>query len=104
MYTFKQHPVSEAEKLWLLEALNSDFDPKVAKATLWDKLPDDFDPSTIDSRLYANGKLQAIGLWHVTPDHRTFDMLDRVISAIRDRILEKPGIEQLRKPRGQDAA
>lgn len=95
-YKFKQHPISDAERLWLKEVPESGhFDPKVAKAKLWGRLPAGFDPATIDERLYRNGQLQPIGLWHVGPNHQVFKTIDVVVPHIRDLILKMPGIEKI---------
>jgi|GEM_PF-989974 len=95
-YKFKQHLISDAERLWLKEASESEhFDPKVGKAKLWGKLPAGFDPAKIDKRLYANGRLQPIGLWHIAPNHQVFKTIDVVVPHIRDLILKKPGIENI---------
>ncbi len=94
-YSFKNHPLSDAEKLWLQEvAKQNHFDPKVAKVRLLGKLPPDFNPHKIDRRLYANGRLTAIGLWYVDSQHPIFHAMDQVISYIRKRIIEAAGIEQ----------
>lgn len=94
-FSFKRHKLSDAERFWLLEVAKSgNIDPKVVKVKLLGKLPVDFDPNKIDRRLYANGRLTAIGLWHVNPQHPIFRAMDQVISAIRERIIENPGIEQ----------
>jgi len=50
--SFKDHPLTDAERLWL-EAAYEDgplFDPKIAKVRLHDKLPKGFDPKKIDGR------------------------------------------------------
>lgn len=92
--SFQEHALSDAERLWLREATrNEKFDPKTAKAVLFGKLPDDFDPHGIDPRVYSGSRPTLIGLWLIEPDHPIFDAIDRVISAIRKEILAKPGIE-----------
>ncbi len=48
-YTFKKHPVSDVENFWLEEVAKAkNFDPKVLKVQLRDKLPRDFDPNSMD--------------------------------------------------------
>lgn len=96
-YKFKKHSISDAERLWLKEFLKSGhIDPKVVKAKLWGKLPAGFDPATIDERLYRNGHLQPIGLWLISPNHQVFKTIDVVVHYVRNQILEKPGIENLK--------
>ena len=95
-YTFQKHRLSEAERTWFLEVSSSSpFDPKIAKVKLFGKLPGDFDPNRIDGRLYANGRLTPIGLWHVDPGNTLLKEMDRVIQTIREMILEAPGIESV---------
>ncbi len=94
-YTFKQHKLSDAEKLWLIEAANPSFDPRVAKVRLRDKLPADFRPGTIDQRLLAGRHLTLIGLWHVDPDDVRFQALDSAIQAVRAAILKDPTRKQV---------
>lgn len=94
--SFKKHLLSKSEKLWLQESTISNFNPKVAKVKLVDSLSVDFDPKKIDQRLYVNGQLTFIGLWHVNSEHPIFHQTDLVISAIRKRIFENPGIEYIK--------
>ena len=98
-YTFQKHMLSEAERTWLLEVLHStSFDPKVAKVKLFGKLPPDFDQNSIDGRLYSNGHLTPIGLWHLDPNNALLTAMDQVIQTIRAMIVEKPGIESIEVP------
>lgn len=92
--SFKKHQLSKAEKLWLQEAaLPTPFDPKRAKVKLFGQIPEDFNPDTIDRRLYGSGKLTLIGRWHVTPDSPLFGAVDKVIMGVRESILTNPGVE-----------
>ncbi len=82
--------------LWLKAVCNSaPIDVKALKAKLWDKLPDGFDPLSIDQRLYRNNQLQPVGLWHVDANREIFEQIDSVISHIRATILDAPGIEKV---------
>jgi len=94
-HSFKNHQLEDYEKLWVQEVYNSeDFDPKVAKVKLRDKLPRKFDPKKIDNRLLINGKdLTLIGVWHADPNSVIFKHIETVILAIRDLIIKKPGVE-----------
>lgn len=93
-YSFKKHQLSDAEKLWLQEVVKSTpFDPKRAKAKLFGKIPEDFDPDKIDRRFYVFGKITLIGRWHVDRDSPLFQAVDMVTSTIRAAILESPGVE-----------
>ena len=94
-HSFKNHPIADDEKLWLQEIYNSeDFDPKVAKVKLRDKLPRKFNPLNIDERLLTDGKhLTIIGVWHADPNSVIFKHIETGIIAIRDLIIKKPGVE-----------
>lgn len=85
-YTFKKHPLSPAEALWLTEAARPDFSPRRALDKLRGKIPNDFRPDHIDSRLYSGVRAKPIGLWHADPNHPALRVLDQVICAIRDRM------------------
>lgn len=95
-YSFKQHKLTDIEKLWLKEVADNDlFDPRVAKVKLKDKLPKGFKPNRIDSRLFSGKIITLIGLWHVYPESDTFTYIDKVIHAIRERIFSLPGISSI---------
>lgn len=93
--SFKNHQLEDYEKLWLQEIYNSeDFDSRVAKVKLRDKLPREFNPEKIDKRLLTNGKhLTIIGVWHADPNSDIFKHMEMVITAVRDLIIKKPGVE-----------
>ena len=94
-HSFKNHQLEDYEKLWLQEIYNSeDFDPKVAKVKLRDKLPRKFNPKKIDKRLLIDGKnLTLIGVWHADSNSVIFKHIETVITTIRDLIIKKPGVE-----------
>jgi hypothetical protein len=87
---FEKHELTEAESLWLKEASQPGFRPKIARVALRDKLPRDFDPSRIDRRFYVDGSLTLLGRWRVDPGDPVFGELDRVIRSIRDLIFAQP--------------
>lgn len=93
--SFKEHRFSDGQKLWLQESAKTDFDARVAKVKLQGKIPIDFDQRDIDRRLYSEGRITAIGLWHVDHEHPFLTQVHKVISAIRDQIIKKPGIEHI---------
>ncbi|MCU7917994.1 MAG: hypothetical protein KZQ95_06500 [Candidatus Thiodiazotropha sp. (ex Epidulcina cf. delphinae)] len=96
-YQFKDIALSDAEKLWLVEIYNSeDFDIKKTKVKLWDRLPKGFDPDNIDSRLYRNGHLTLIGIYHIDPNNEIFENVPRIIMEIRKQITQSPGIETVK--------
>lgn len=93
--SFKNHKLSDPEKIWLQEVYKSrEFDPKVAKVKLREKLPRNFKPKDIDQRLLLNGKyLTLIGVWHSDPESVLLKHLEITIITIKDLIIKKPGIE-----------
>lgn len=91
----KQQKLSEAERLWLLEASNPKFDPRIAKVKLHGRIPDDFDPRKLDLRLYVNNKTTPFGWYLLDPGAPIFGTLDRVITDIRSQIFEHPGIDSM---------
>jgi hypothetical protein len=96
-YSYKEHKLSEHERLWLEEvaAAKDKFNVKAAKIKLKDQLPKDFDPNKIDHRLYSKRKLGIIGLKLVEPNNPLFHAMDKTIRTIRDMILkEKSGREK----------
>src|SRR6266540_6234885 len=96
IYSYQQHQLSDAEKLWLGEVNKATlkFDRRIAKVKLLGKIPDDFEPDNIDQRLCLTreGKLTPIGLWHVDRSNPLFGAVDSVINTIRRQIIKKPGI------------
>ncbi len=96
-YRFKEHKLSNAEKLWLLEAAKApDFEPRATKVLLRDKLPPDFAPNNIEYRFYANGKLMLLGLYLVDPDNPMFKTMDVVIRNITSQIISNPRLERIK--------
>ena len=93
--TFKKHPLSAGERAWLVAATAPNFDPKVAMVALRDKLAPGFDTQAIDHRLYVEGRLTPVGRWHVNPDDPTFEAAEKAAVAVKEMIIEKPGIEQV---------
>ena len=94
--TFRDFKLSDSEMLWLSEAFEQvPFDARIALARLHDRLPEDFDPSAIDPRLYSNGRVTLLGLWFVDPHAEIFALIDRVARWIRDRILATPGVAEV---------
>lgn len=95
--SYKDHKFSEAEILWMKEAYGTEkFDPKIAKIKLKDKLPKQFNPKSIDNRFLVDGKnLTLFGLWHIEPQAKFFEIVEKVILGIKDIIFDTPGIEQI---------
>ena len=91
--------MSHTERLWLTEILKSNFtkvDVKALKVKLWKKLPEDFDPKAIDSRLIRNNHLTLIGLWHVDPENVIFMHVSKAIEIMKDLIVNNRGIRKIK--------
>jgi hypothetical protein len=98
-YKFKQLKLTDVEKLWLKEIHKANFakiDTEVLQAKLWGQLPEDFDPSKIDSRLICDNRLTLIGLWYVEPQNALFGHIERIAKTIRELILESLGINDIK--------
>lgn len=52
------------------------------------KIPDDFRPDQIDSRLYWRNRIMSIGLGPIDSRHPDLQIIDSIIRAIRNRILK----------------
>jgi len=97
-YKFKHIKLNKAEKLWLKEILNAKFlkiDVKSLKVKLWGKLPKDFDPNEIDSRLIWGNNLTLIGLWHLDPKNAIFGHISKIVEIIKDSIRKNPKIRRI---------
>lgn len=98
-YKFKRIRLTKVEKLWLTEILNAEFskvDVKSLKVKLWNKLPKDFNPKSIDNRLIRNNHLTLIGLWHVDPQSPIFSHVSKIMETIKDLILKNSNIKQIK--------
>ena len=98
-YKFKQIKLSDAVKLWFAEILKlnfSNFEVKSLRVKLWEKLPKDFDPDTINNRLIRDGHLTLIGLWHVDPRNAMFDYISKIFEIIKDLIHKNPEISTVK--------
>jgi len=98
-YKFKRIKLTKAEKLWLTEILNAEFsevDVRSLKVKLWDKLPKNFDPKSIDIRLIRDNHLTLIGLWHVNPQSPIFSHVSKIMETVKDLILKNRNIKQIK--------
>jgi len=111
-YSYQKHQLSDAERLWLEEVNKATikFDRRVARVTLLGKIPDTFDPDSIDQRLCQTreGKLTPIGIWHIDSASPLLSAVDTVVRTIRGLIIESPNttnevsVPQLSKLTGLD--
>src|SRR5258706_325429 len=100
-YTFKEHQITEPEKLWLQEMAQSTlrFDRRLAMVTLLGKLPENFEPERIDRRLCLEGRVTLVGRWHLNNADSIFHTLNEVILAIRNQIIKRTNtIQEISAP------
>ncbi len=96
-YTFKEHFLSADQKLWLAQVARTPkpFSPREARLALQERLPANFSPEDIDPRIYAHRRLTPVGLWHVNSHHPQLALIDKSISAIRERMLRDPRLKNI---------
>jgi hypothetical protein len=100
MQTFLEHKFPPAHRLWLEYIARTDgLDPRLVRAELFGRLPEDFRPEEIDSRFYRNDKLTALGRRVFKADDPNLANAEKVALAIRDEILRQPGINEITLPR-----
>ena len=100
MRTLFDHHFSPAHRTWLEHAAQAEgFDPRVARAKLFDQLPANFRPDEIDSRFYRNDQLTVLGRRIFKPNDPVLANSEKVALAVRDEILRKPGINEITLPK-----
>ncbi|HEV7746013.1 MAG TPA: toll/interleukin-1 receptor domain-containing protein [Pyrinomonadaceae bacterium] len=66
------------------------------KATLWGKIPKDFNPRLIDSRALIQGvRLTLYGVYLIDPSASWIEETDKVIIAIRDHLLKNTKLREI---------
>jgi len=99
MNTLLDHRFPDAHRIWLeYAARTDDFDPRVARARLFDQLPIDFEPGLIDSRFYRNDRVTVLGLRLFKSDDPVLANAERIALAVRDEIRRNPGINEITFP------
>lgn len=69
---------------------------RILKSLLYKRLPEDFNPDKIDSRLLRYGtEITLIGIDYLDPEFNIFDKTNQIISAIKECILNQPEDESL---------
>jgi len=97
----KKIRLTEAQKTWLRGIYSNlsshrPADKRSLLIELVNKLPSDFNPSEIDSRVLRGGdKLTVIGLALLDPQDLSVKMTDHVIRMIRDLLSRNPGTKQI---------
>lgn len=96
-YNFPRIIVSDTDLIWMKELYSNlrdskkEFNYREVRAKLWNTLPKDFNPRTIDQRLVlSNGELTLLGIWHVDPDSDLVGNTDQILLRIRDLLIAEP--------------
>lgn len=96
MQTLFDHAFSEADQVWLEHAAkDANFNPRNARAILFDKLSANFDPRGIDHRFYRNDRITVLGKRLFNPGDPVLSNAERVALAVRDEVKRNPGIDEL---------
>lgn len=98
-YKFKKNRLSDGERIWIEELyknINCEIDISMIKVKLWSKLPENFDPDKIDYRIVNNSELTLIGLWYIDPDNILFKIAEKIMSKIKQLIINNPKIYRFR--------
>lgn len=96
MQTLFDHNFSDAHRTWLeCAATTLNFNPRNARAHLFEKLPADFNPSNIDSRFYRNSQITVMGRRLFNPSDPIFQNSERVALAVRNEIRRNPGMDEI---------
>ena len=88
-------PMSEPERIWLQELYRrvrarESVDPWQMRIELRDKLPNDFRPSQVSSKLAQGSSITLLGVLAIDPESEMIRDTERVIVAIRDSLIENP--------------
>ena len=97
-FNFKNHKLSEDEKLWLGELFKNNFDKidaKHLKVKLWDKISAHFNPSKIDYKLVKDNRLTLLGLWYIDPENQLFDTFRKVIECVKSLVKRNPVLDSI---------
>lgn len=100
MRTLFDHQFPPAHRVWLEHAARAErFEPRVARAELFDQLPADFRTGEIDSRFYRNDQLTVLGRRLFKPNDPVLVNAEKIALAVRDEIRRKPGIDEITLPK-----
>ena len=95
-YNFPTLEISEAEKLWLQEIYSAylkdkNSDSREIRVSLLEKVPPDFNPTSIDPRLYwFENNITLLGIWHIDPETDLIQKCDEAFIAIRECLKKNP--------------
>lgn len=100
-WDFPEVELTDAERTWL-EAVYRRFRkgekvvPRILEYELRDELPSDFKPKQIDRRLLT-GKTDPtlLGVWHVNPDSKIIDLVDRLLRLLQEKAQTQVEVEDI---------
>jgi len=98
-YTFKKYKLSDVERIWLGELYKHNFttiDARSLKVELWDQLPKNFDPKSIDRRFTIGNRLTLLGIWYFDQKNKMFEYVSQVITSLRDSIIGHTEIKEIK--------
>jgi hypothetical protein len=97
-FNFKNHKLSEDNKLWLCELFKINFnkvDAKHLKVKLWNKISPQFNPTKIDYKLVRGNRLTLLGLWYIDPKNLLFGTFEKVLGCLKDIINNNPDLDSI---------
>ncbi len=89
-YNFPTFKLQDHEVVWLKviyqKFLNNEkFEYRHLLSKMWDQLPKEFEPTSINPLLVRSGsEITLLGIWSIDPESKIFENFDRVVYAIRD--------------------
>jgi hypothetical protein len=96
--SFKDYQLTESETVWLNEVLKKDFkkfNRRKLKVKLADQLDNGFNPENVDFRFYQHNRITLIGLWHIDPLNKLFDIVENVINEVQKEIKKHLDIKEI---------
>jgi len=99
-YNFKKLKLTNSQVEWLKE-LYSAFqkDERVnvnhIKRKIWRKLEKDFKPENISDILVNFNNITPIGIYHIDPQTDIFDKIDKVLSSLKELLMEKYNADEI---------
>lgn len=100
-YKFPQIEIDKDARAWLESAYlklkkRETVSSRRLRVELHGKIADDFDPYRVDRRLLHGGdRLTLLGIWHLDPETDLVEKTHRVISLIKEMILNNPEIRDV---------
>jgi len=93
-YDFPRYELTDSLRAWLVELYtaykqDAHFDSRHIKRKLWNKLSNDFSPDDIPRALAGYSYITPIGIWHLDPQTKIFDQIDKIFYGLKELIVEK---------------